>query len=259
MIPPRPPNRTCGFPAYGSPVGGFLIGSVSRSARPCEVRAARHRRRKRWASADGRHSSPRSQPLVLLAQNRAQPSAGEPILSIRLYHRPPLTPLSSADTMRSVQTEASTHDQLRGFCTFSSPCGHCRCSLCSVSVHSASTFLPTFPRRGFAIRAFRGSSPLQYYAGSDSCRASPARQVSPFHPLAFRASNPQPRCAPARHVLITSCVRSVPFSPRLRHTSRRLAATPRRIGFVILQAARSPPAAPHHVSRRRSCLRLHVW
>ena len=23
---PRPPNRACGFPAHGSPVGGFLIG-----------------------------------------------------------------------------------------------------------------------------------------------------------------------------------------------------------------------------------------
>src|SRR4051812_36962460 len=30
--PPRPPNRTCGFPAYGSPVSGFLIGSASRFA-----------------------------------------------------------------------------------------------------------------------------------------------------------------------------------------------------------------------------------
>ena len=24
--PPLPPNRTCGFPAYGSPVRGFHIG-----------------------------------------------------------------------------------------------------------------------------------------------------------------------------------------------------------------------------------------
>jgi len=38
----------------------------------------------------------------------------------------------------------------------------------------------------------------------------------------------------------------------------RLAATRRRIGFVILRAARSPPAAPHLASRRRSCLQLHV-
>jgi len=26
--PPLPPNRTCGFPAYGSPVASFLIGGI---------------------------------------------------------------------------------------------------------------------------------------------------------------------------------------------------------------------------------------
>jgi hypothetical protein len=26
LDPPRPPNRACGSPAHGSPVGGFLIG-----------------------------------------------------------------------------------------------------------------------------------------------------------------------------------------------------------------------------------------
>ena len=38
--PPRPPNRTCGFPAYGSPVGGFLIGDVSLPAKPGTGRTA---------------------------------------------------------------------------------------------------------------------------------------------------------------------------------------------------------------------------
>src|ERR1019366_4304236 len=52
--PPRPPNRTGGFPAYGSPVGGFLIGNVSRSAKLFPVRAAQPARRMRWASVDGR-------------------------------------------------------------------------------------------------------------------------------------------------------------------------------------------------------------
>ncbi len=55
--PPLPPNRTGGFPAYGSPVGGFLIGTVSRSGRPCEVRTARQSRRKHLASGDGRLDS----------------------------------------------------------------------------------------------------------------------------------------------------------------------------------------------------------
>src|SRR4051794_8997529 len=49
-----------------------------------------------------------------LGRTRVQAAAnvaGAYTLSIRLYQRPPLTPFSSADTMRSVQTEASTHDQ----------------------------------------------------------------------------------------------------------------------------------------------------
>jgi glycosyltransferase involved in cell wall biosynthesis len=50
--PPLPPNRTGGFPAYGSPVGGFFIETVSRSARLCRVRTARLWRRRHWASAD---------------------------------------------------------------------------------------------------------------------------------------------------------------------------------------------------------------
>src|SRR5437667_8497455 len=36
LCPPRPPNRACGSPAHGSPVVGFLIGSVSLAHRPCE-------------------------------------------------------------------------------------------------------------------------------------------------------------------------------------------------------------------------------
>src|SRR5882762_6712266 len=46
----------------------------------------------------------------LLAQTFSQASskvAGANTLSIKLYQRPPLTPLTSADTIRSVQTQAS--------------------------------------------------------------------------------------------------------------------------------------------------------
>src|SRR5690625_4403045 len=48
-----------------------------------------------------------------LARTRAQAAArvaGAYTLSIRLYQRPPLSPLTSADTIRSVHTEASTPD-----------------------------------------------------------------------------------------------------------------------------------------------------
>jgi hypothetical protein len=47
---PLPPNRTCGFLAYGSPVGGYFIETVSRPSRLCEVRTARQLRRRHWAS-----------------------------------------------------------------------------------------------------------------------------------------------------------------------------------------------------------------
>jgi len=39
----------------------------------------------------------------------------------------------------------------------------------------------------------------------------------------------------------------------------RLAATPRRIGFVILRTGLSPRVAPHPASRRRSYLWLQGW
>src|SRR5919198_49288 len=53
--PPRPPNRTGGFPASGSPVGGFFIETVSQRPKLCVVRTARGLRRTPLASADGRH------------------------------------------------------------------------------------------------------------------------------------------------------------------------------------------------------------
>src|SRR5260370_5992395 len=46
---------------------------------------------------------------------------GRMALSTRLNHLPPLTPLPSADTMRSVQIEASIHHQVRGCPPATSP------------------------------------------------------------------------------------------------------------------------------------------
>jgi len=112
----------------------------------------------------------------------------------------------------------------------SSPCGHYRCSLCLFLVHSVSTFLPTFPRRGFAFRAFHESPSLQYYAGSDSCRASPARQVSPVHPIAFWTSNPQPRCAPGQSRAYHLVRPAGPFEPGFaRHEEARRYTPPNRV------------------------------
>ena len=70
-----------------------------------------------------------------------------------------------------LRPDRSFHPRPARFCTSCSPRGHCRCCCLLLSSHRTSTFLPTFPRRGFAVRAFQGSSPLRYYAGSASCRA----------------------------------------------------------------------------------------
>ena len=105
---PRPPNRTGGFPAYGSPVGGFFIETVSLIARRCEARTARHSR------------------------------------------STPLTPLPSADSMRSVHTPASIQAQLR---LISAPClasSALPVLLCPGMVFTHPPSCPAFPRTGFA-------------------------------------------------------------------------------------------------------------
>jgi hypothetical protein len=88
-----------------------------------------------------------------------------------------------------------------GFCTPSSPKGHCRCCrLRPPSLH-ASTFLPAFPRPGFALRASRG--PRHPCAGRcGTMRAltpaalARARQVSPLAPLCLPdIPPPTTRCA----------------------------------------------------------------
>src|ERR1700736_3588129 len=66
-------------------------------------------------------STPAAPLLAETFSQAASSVAGAHTLSIRLNQRPPLTPLTSADTMRSVHTEASTQDQSRSF-PASAPC-----------------------------------------------------------------------------------------------------------------------------------------
>jgi len=111
--PPLPPNRACGSPAHGSPVGGFLIGSLSPAARRGIKRTARQRQRRRWASVDW------------------------------LYHLPPSTPLTSAETMRSVQIAASTPGISWASAPRIAPFGTVAAFIgCSLSLH---THLPALP------------------------------------------------------------------------------------------------------------------
>jgi hypothetical protein len=80
---PRPPNRACGFPAHGSPVGSFRIG------------------------------------IGLLHTSR---NYGEQLLCRQegISYLPPMTPLPSAANMRSFHAEAFTHDRSRSWVT--APC-----------------------------------------------------------------------------------------------------------------------------------------
>ena len=170
--------------------------------------------------------------------------------------------VTSADNMRSAHTSASTHPQLR-WVGVSAPClanSALATLLCRGMVFTHPPSCPAFPWTGFASPSFHGpcTRPRRYYAGSDSCCASPTQQVSLLTLL--RLPNvPPPTTWCARLVaFIVASARPVGRLTQASPSCRELAATLRRIGFVILQAIRSLPAALHPASRRRSCLQLHA-
>jgi hypothetical protein len=117
-----------------------------------------------------------------------------------------------------------------------------------------SNFLPPFPRGGFASRP----SPRPQPHRSNMKAVTPAD----LHPTgrslrlprsAVPTFRPQPRTLPAgRFVSRLSAGSCFQTSPR----KGRLATALRRIRFVILRTAGSPPVAPHPASRRRSYPRL---
>ncbi len=118
----------------------------------------------------------------------------------------------------------------------------------------ASNSLPPFPRDGFASHP---SPRPQPYRGSMKA-LTPARLTPPDRPLRllrldFPAFRPQPRGLPGgRFLSRLSAIGCFQASPR----KSRLATVPRRIRFVLLRTAGSPPVALHPASRRRSYLQL---
>ena len=129
----------------------------------------------------------------------------------------------------------------------------------------SSTFLPS-------LRSIPVMGLPRYYGRSDSCGAGSSAPVFGQHERRF--SHPQVSLSYASGPPIipsptTPCPPATAFAPypsacrasHSRGSGLRLfpAGSPvtlGRIEFVILRTNRSPPAAPHPASRRRSCSRL---
>jgi len=124
-------------------------------------------------------------------------------------------------------------------------CGHC-----------SSTFLPRLPSTRLCFPRLPWLSPPRYNAGSDSRRAHTARRFSSLTLRCRPSIQPPTTSSASTSLRVTAACRADPWIRASPYLSR-LAAKRRRNGFVILQAARSPPAALHPALLRRSCLRLH--
>ncbi len=131
------------------------------------------------------------------------------------------------------------------------------------AVRSSRIALPArLPSNGFMLSRPpaalpEGSCRLGIMRALTPARLAHAAQVSPLSCLAFRTSHPQPRYGPERRFRSRLNALDGSCDPGFAMDEQARRAMPPN-GFVILQAVRSPPTAPHPVSRRRSCLRLHV-
>jgi len=140
-----------------------------------------------------------------------------------------------------------------------SPIGHSHCFCHHRSALNVSTFLRS-------LRSTPVTELHRYYGRSDSCSlrlfgtwsmnaGSFSKQVSLIHAsslLDHSVSKHQGNRSRRFHTLPLS-VRAFRFRFRVRHWLAGSPTAPGRIEFVILRTGRSPPAAPHPASRRRSC------
>lgn len=109
----------------------------------------------------------------------------------------------------------------------------------------------------------------RYYERSDSCphgssglpslnSVSFSEQVSLIHPRCLPdhsvSTHLTPHCRRFRTLPLSST--ALPYGSRLRLYMAGSSVAPGRIEFVILRTGRSPPAALHHASLRRSGIRL---
>jgi len=134
--------------------------------------------------------------------------------------------------------------------------------------HRSALFASTFLR---SLRSISVTRLHRYYGRSDSCSlrlfgtwsmnaGSFSEQVSlihasglPDHSVSKHLMHP---CR--RFITLPLSATAFPCGSRLRHYLAGSSIAPGRIEFVILRTGRSPPAALHHTSLCRSCIRLQV-
>jgi len=170
--------------------------------------------------------------------------------------------VTHADTVRSVHTEASAHDQGGRF-RLSAPCVALAGTAGAVCASILSFTHPPScpPSLGTALlsvllAAHRRCSTMRALTPA---RRSHARQVSSLTPLCLPdIPSPPTSCASNVAFAVTSARPMVPQRAPGFANPRGLANTHRRIGFVTLRAIRSPPVTSHPASRRRSYLQLHA-
>ena len=225
--PLPPPNRTGGSPASGSPVGGSPRQGLT------VARVGRFQIKQ-----------PKRVKVSILA-------TFDPCFQGRQHSWCP---------HRTFHPRPAVVD----FSVLFSPFGHYRRLGCCQFGHHESTFL-------CSLRSTPVTELQRYYGHSDSCSAGSSRllpmslvcdaprQVSLIHAQSRHdhSVSKHPTWHSHRfHTLPISATASRTRRSRLRHWLAGSPHTPGRIEFVILRTDRSPPAAPHPASRRRSCSRL---
>lgn len=166
--------------------------------------------------------------------------------------------VTNAANRRAFQSETSAHDELRS--------GRCAPWLAQLGTTDASLSLCLIPVLASPPSCLPslGSGLLSAPVGAMACTVGTMKALTPAagHTTAGLPTSvhvPSSRSIPnhtVRPVAALAATAARPITSRLRPWTSRLAATPRRIGFVLLRTASSPPVAPHPASRRRSYLRL---
>src|SRR5436190_18921716 len=169
-----------------------------------------------------------------------QPLCREKTLAICLL----MTPLSSAANMRSLHSEASTHNRYRSF--VSAPCltltGTTGATLCSRRGSHASTFLSPFPRHDFAFRCLPRFNPQRYYGDSDSCSAHLRRRSPHLSRHIFLSFRLQPRGLPGHR--LPPRQRDQRFSDFAMYEQARRSSPPNRVRYPTDQQFASGCSPP---------------